>query len=159
MGLLKDAQNAEADASTDKDLEKAVLAAQDILYEPESLKSAMEAIAGGNPARAAATLTAALIAQVDDKSGNNMPEDVVIPAAVKVMDELMAYAEKKGVHDFTPEEEKAAVGALMQNLADQFGAADPEMIQTALQEGAQAGGVGKEVESVAKSMAATLGGA
>ena len=166
-GLLDNAQHQPADAGLlnqpdaqgsqdggDPNQEKAVLAALDLFYHPDSIKAADQALSGAHPAEAAGMLAASLVTQVDEANGGSMPEDVVMPAATEVLNEVMDYAEKKGIHNFSADDEEAALTITFKQLADAYGVTPEEYAQFAQEHGM---GKGKDVMNVANKVAASTG--
>ncbi|MDX8400950.1 MAG: hypothetical protein R8K20_11995 [Gallionellaceae bacterium] len=102
------------------DIQKVVLAAMDMLYSDKMRASSVKMLKGGKPVVTIPTLAAKLVAIVDEKSGGNMPEDIVIPAAMEILDEVREFAEKADIA-YPEEEEDNAIMVMVQDLMESFG--------------------------------------
>jgi len=132
-GAVAAAPAADEDARHEQNVEKASNVALQLFYDKESHESLMAMITEEDPMGGAALIAGELIQAVDEKSGGHMPDDVIFPAAMDIMSEIMEYVEGQGIHQFTEKETGLASMLLIKKLADDYGTT-PEQMQDAMGE-------------------------
>ena len=118
------------DPQLDIDIEKVKLAGMAMLYDDKGFESASQELAAGadDPAQAVAILTFNLMKTLDEKSGGQIPESALIPAAVGLMEEVLTIGEATGV--ITADENTAAQSIQrLIALAIEAGIIDPAAIE------------------------------
>lgn len=83
---------------------------------------------GGEPAKALADYTVTLIAEMDERSGNTIPEEVIVPAAVELLENVTELAAAADIFPVDEAVMNLAAQHLMVGLGDEYGA-DPAEIQ------------------------------
>ncbi len=122
----------DSDARHESNVSKAKENALFIFYDKATHEQLMSMIQDGDEAGGAAVVAATLIESIDEKSGGNMPDDVILPAAIEVMADIMDYLEQRRNAPFSDKEHAGAMAALMKKLADDYGTT-PEQMKEALQ--------------------------
>jgi len=128
---------ANEDDRHDQNVDQAVAAALEMFYDENVHEDMMASIPEGDEMGGVALVASDLIAAIDDKSGESMPDDVIFPAALDIMTEIMDFMSEKGAYTFDDKEHARATLLLMQKLADEFGTT-PEQMQEAMAELEQA---------------------
>ena len=120
----------EVEPQQDEATANAVLASLDIMYDPSVVDKITGNLSQGNPAENAGDLAARLVIQADEANNNEMPDDVVIPAALQVLEEVIGFMEEKGLGTIGEGEEQVAANSMMQVLMNAYGveAADVEAL-------------------------------
>jgi len=110
--------------------DKVVLAGYTALFENE--KSSNEAVRflkerADNPAKAIADYTFILITGLDDKAGNNIPEEVILPAAAELVENVGELS--ASVNAFPVDEAvlNYAMELLLPPLAQEYGATEADV--------------------------------
>jgi hypothetical protein len=100
--------------------DRVVMAAQSIIYDEEQSQNIVKMLKKNpaNPGEAVGDTTAMLIQQIDEKSGGQIPEEVILPAAFEVMSDLIEMGEESGALDMGGEQDyvsawHATVGQVM----------------------------------------------
>jgi len=109
--------------------EKVVLSAQKILYDKEANKWVMKMLSTGvKPSEAVSSVVALLIKEIDDRNNGAIPETVILPAAMEIMDFVAELAETAGLFELTADMADEATKMLVTNLGEHYGV-NPEEIQ------------------------------
>lgn len=95
-----DANNSNAvSAKEQEDYDRTVNAALGVIYEDSMHKNIMQMLSSGkeSPAKTLANVTAMIIQSLDEKSGGQIPETVILPAAEEILGEIAELAHKAKV--------------------------------------------------------------
>jgi len=134
MGARQAASAPPASSEEDRhaqNVKTAVNGALHIFYDKKSHDKISKMIPEGDEAAGVALVAASLIEAVDDHSGGNMPDDVILPAAMLVMQDIADFITQSRGVEFDDHMQKAATLALMHKLAKDYGTT-PEQMQEAL---------------------------
>jgi excinuclease UvrABC nuclease subunit len=133
MALINPEQQAPTEeGSSQDDYEKTVAAALSVLT--ESSDQVVQMLQQQeDPATALGETTALLIANIDEQSGGQIPEDVILPAAEEVLGNISELAEQAQVFEITEEVVQKAGDILELELAEIYGV-DPEEAQAYAEE-------------------------
>jgi len=125
-------ENTEGDAaSPDEQMayEKIVIAALKVVYDETTHNKIMQALQqGGTPDAALATTTASIMTELDQKSGGKVPEVVILPAAMEVLDILGELADTAGLFAVDVKVMTSAAQQLILKLMQEYGV-DPAGVQ------------------------------
>jgi len=112
--------------------DRVVLAGLKIFYDQSTHAGIVNMLRNGEPSEALANTMTNIMLQLDQKSGGKIPEEVILPAAAELLDELAQLAGKSGV--FQPDERILgnAMQRMVMSLAEQYGAT-PEEVQQLMQ--------------------------
>lgn len=77
--------------------------------------------AGADPALTLSSLTASIIKAIDQQNNNAIPETVILPAAMEVMDAINELAETDGLWEMDANTAEVAVDLLVQDIAVAYG--------------------------------------
>lgn len=108
-------------------LERAVDASLLLFYGDKMHKKWDELLDSNDRPGSLALVSALLVETVDHRSGGNMPEDVVLPAALAVLQDVAEYFGKRDNQPFAQEEITKAVGMMMHKLAQDYGTTEKQM--------------------------------
>lgn len=108
----------EAEAS-DENIEKVALAAESVLYDDATHDSVMQMLKAGatDPADALAKITGHILIQLDEQA--DIPEDVILPAAIEILGKVAELAEKTGAFQADENAMGEAVGILFSIMEQQ----------------------------------------
>ena len=113
-----------------KNYEKVVLAATKIIFDDKSRDQIMKSLQSGQkPDEALATVASSIMLELDQKSGGKIPESVIFPAAMEVLDILGEVAEKSGAFQVQIDEQimTAASQQLVLALMKEYGVDQAEV--------------------------------
>jgi len=136
MGASQAATAAPAQSEDERfmqNVEKAHDAALNVFYDEKAHDHFMQMIPDGDEIGGVAVVAATLIEAVDEHSGGNMPEEVIFPAAVSVMVDIMDFLTEKDGKHFTDGDKARGMHLLMVKLGKDYNTT-PEQMQQALQE-------------------------
>lgn len=108
-------------------LEKAVDASLLLFYSDKTHDKWNELLDSNDRPGSLALVSALLVETVDHRSGDNMPEDVILPAAIAVLEDVAEYFGKRDDQPFTQNELAKAVGLMMHKLAQDYGTTEEQM--------------------------------
>ena len=108
--------------------DRVVLAAQKILYEEGSGDQMINQITQGDPIQAIANTTVTLVTSIDDKLGGQIPEDDILPAAVRIMENVAELRSQATGEELTEDIQKQAVFTMIGQLSEEYGVT-PEQAQ------------------------------
>lgn len=107
---------------------RVVLAASKIIYDDASHQQIMQALQGGaQPAEALANVASSIMIEMDKKSGGKIPEDVIVPATMEILDELGMLADKAGLFPVDEQVMAAAAQQTVLKLSQQYGIDQAQM--------------------------------
>lgn len=136
----------ESAEASDEDVERVVLAAQEVLYDERTHKSIVSMLGAmaDEPAKALAKVTTDLLVQLDEEAGGEIPDDAILPAAIQILPEISELAQKSGVFEVNDEVMGQAVGEMFLLMEQQGWVTEEDKAEIqqilAEQEGAQAQG-------------------
>jgi len=111
--------------------EKLVLASLKVLYSEQTHQGIVKMLQSGDPAESIANVVTTIILQLDKKSGGKIPEEIILPAAAELVDEVAQLAGKIGI-----QVDERVTGQAMQRmvmgLAEEYGVT-PEEVQEIMQ--------------------------
>lgn len=147
-------QGQESDVPTPEEqeaYERTVLSGIKALTAPESNPQIMEMLAGeGEPAQKLASVTNAIISQLDEQSGGTIPEVVIMPAAGEILENVVEFANESGVMAVDANVQNQATQHLIMELANTYDIS-PEDLQelSAGMSEDELGGIVKEQGAIA----------
>lgn len=132
----------------------AVANAQTILYSDATRDSLMKIMSANqdNPAEALSDGVSYVITAMDQKLGGKVPEDVILPAAMEVLEALAEMVEVSGmIENLTPQDVERAGVLATQKLIDDYGGIEEQDAQGILEgfDKNDMGGMAQEVERLA----------
>jgi len=126
----------EDEARLEKNIDTASTAALHMFY-GNGHNDFMKMIPQGEEIAGVALVTATLIEAVDDKSGGQMPEDVIVPAALETAfgeHGIADFLQKKGMPEFSDQDHGRVIAFLIKKLAEDYGTT-PNQVREAMQSG------------------------
>lgn len=118
------AQNGGEQATPDEQeaYERTVYAAQKALYDDATQGNIMQMLQAGaeNPAQALAQATSTLIQQLDEQSGRQIPETVILPASEEILSLVAELAQESGSFEVNDQIMGQAGQQLLKQLADAY---------------------------------------
>ncbi len=110
--------------------EKVVLAASEVLYDEKSSRGVTQMLqSGGDPATAMAQVTVMIMVQLDEKSGGTIPEEVILPAAVEVLELVAELATSQKIFEVDEATLNRAAQQMVMSMADEYGVEEEEIAQ------------------------------
>lgn len=104
------------------DLERVVMAGMKLMYSKETRQFLINGLNQDTPVDdRLATEAAGIIKMLDEKSNGTMPREVIIPAAVALMMEMVRFMIEGGIATPTGAEIKSAMQKLTMIILDQYG--------------------------------------
>lgn len=124
-------QGDEASSESQDAYERVVMAGMKVLYEDEKTRGQiierLKADAG-NPAKTLADTVSMLMIQLDRQAGGKIPEDVIVPAAVELLEQTSELAESLDIVPIDDAVMNHAAQLMMVSIAEEYGT-EPEEIQ------------------------------
>lgn len=114
--------------------EKVVMAGLKVLFEDEKSSSAIIAqlkAGADNPAQAIASATTMLMTALDEQSGGQIPEAVILPAAGELLENVAQLANDAGVFPVDQNVVGQAAQLMITSLSEQYGV-DPAEVEEML---------------------------
>lgn len=139
-----DSSDDQASPEDDENVERIVIAAQEVLYDDQTHPGIMKMLAAGkdNPAKALSDITLTIIDQLDEQAGGEIPEEAILPAAVELLTLVAELAQKSGTFNADEQVQGESIGHLFAGMEERgwIDEDDKQQIQQMLaeQEGAPA---------------------
>lgn len=104
------------------DLERVVMAGMKLMYSKETRQFLINGLNQDAPVDdRLATEAAGIIKMLDEKSNGTMPREIIVPAAVALMMEMVRFMMESGIATPTGAEIKSAMQKLTMIILDQYG--------------------------------------
>lgn len=108
--------------------ERVILAGMKVMYSPETEDLVAQTLEGdGEMWKKIGEGVAGLMMLLDKQSGKGIPQDVMIPAAIELVNEAASHLQTIG-QNVTPEDIKTATQYVVVLLAKKFGANDQQIM-------------------------------
>lgn len=105
--------------------DKVVIAGLKALYSPQTRKVLLQGLAGEAPPwQIAATEIAGLLKMLDEKSGGKMPKQVMGPAGITLMLDLLKFMDESGKAEVAEEDVTQGMKALQEILVGEYNSAN-----------------------------------
>jgi hypothetical protein len=103
--------------------EQVVLSGMKVLYDEATHGTVMEMLSKGadDPAQTLSNIVTLVITEVDDRNNGAIPETVILPAAMELMDAVTELAEVAGLFEVTPDIAETATHMLLAKMGDHYG--------------------------------------
>lgn len=115
--------------------DRVVMAGMKVLFEDEKANSSIvERLKSDdkNPAKSLADTTAMLIIQLDKQSGGKIPEDVILPAAIELLEQTSELADSLGIFPVDEAVMNHAAQLMVVSLGEEYGVS-PEDVQALME--------------------------
>ena len=119
-GLIQGAQQPQQQGGDA--MQRVLLAAQKVLYSPETTPGVVNMLRSGDPVQALAQADLFILKALFDESKGTMPKEVIAPAAAQVMPLLAELAQAAGVK-VAPQQVQQAAQIVQQRLQKHLGGA------------------------------------
>lgn len=117
-------EGGEASSESQEAYDRVVMAGMKVLFEDEKTKTGIvERLKAdsSNPAKSLADTTAMLMIQLDRQSGGNIPEDVILPAAIELLEQTSDLADSLGVFPVDEAVMNHAAQLMVVSLGEEYG--------------------------------------
>lgn len=116
-------RNTEPASKDQENFEKIELASMAVLYDDKTHPQIMQMLESqkDDPAKAIAGVTSLVITQLDEQSGWQIPEQLVLPSAEKIMDKVAELGELAGLFQVDDTVMQAAAQEVMTDLLGKYG--------------------------------------
>lgn len=116
---------------TMKRVNKVVMAAQTIMYNPKTSKMFMKELqsSGSSPEERAGNSAAGVIAILMQEANGKMDPQTIVPAGVIIVADLMDFIEKTEELEFGEEENNAAIKIFLDKMVSAAGGEQPQQPQ------------------------------
>jgi hypothetical protein len=112
---------------------KVVLAGRKVLYDDATHTDVMEMLGAADPATSLGQLVALIVIEIDQRNDMRIPDTVVLPAAMELMDAAAELAQAAGLFTLDADQSEIAVQVLVARLGEVYGI-DQEEAQRVLME-------------------------
>jgi hypothetical protein len=109
---------------------RVTLAGIKLMYDPKMAKYFDQGLkSGGNPVDILATNVAGILRIIDDRTGMNVPKQVLIPAGVAIMQELVNFVKEAGLFEVNEQVAQEALQKMVALLAQEYKVFDEKVAQ------------------------------
>ena len=116
-------------AKDQEDYERTVLAAQKILYTDESGDAVMNVVkSAATPEDGIAEAASMVMLQIDEASGMQVPEDVIIPVSQEIVAELVDMSNEAGLAEIDTPTAERIMSKVVTDLMQAYGTTEEEMM-------------------------------
>lgn len=109
--------------------ERTVLAGMEILYSDATHEGIVKTLrdGAGQPHEALASVTTMIVQQLDEKSGGQIPEVVIIPATEELLSLVAELAQKSGAFEVNDQVLRQAEIATIDKVAEAYGVSEGDL--------------------------------
>lgn len=114
----------EADGAEQDQYDRVVMAGMKIMFDNDKTRDKIEKrleADKGNPAKTLSDTAAMIMVQLDQQTGGEIAETVVLPAATEILEQLSEFADSLGMFEIDDAVLNRAGQLLVENLSEQYG--------------------------------------